>query len=221
MLQVKLITGSTREGRAADLVAPWLIRGLEARDDFELEVLDLRDWDLPMFQETFTTVGDMHNPTFSSPTVKGWNTTIGSADAFVFLTPEYNHSLPAVLKNAIDSVFVTFGFRNKPSVCVAYSGGQTGGSRAPEHLAQIALEAEMVPLRNNVLLPFIGEAFDEAGEPKNPATNLALSILLDDLSWWGEALKSARTSGVLPPAMFRQMAAQSAAAAAEAIAEDL
>jgi NAD(P)H-dependent FMN reductase len=174
-----------------------------------------------MFQETFATIGDMHNPTFSSPTVKEWNTTIGSADAFVFLTPEYNHSLPAVLKNAIDSVFVTFGFRNKPSVCVAYSGGQTGGSRAPEHLAQIALEAEMVPLRNNVLLPFIGEAFDAAGEPKNPITNLALSILLDDLSWWGEALKSARSSGVLPPAMFRQMAAQTAAAAAEAVAEDL
>jgi NAD(P)H-dependent FMN reductase len=220
MLQVKLIIGSTREGRAADLVAPWLIRALKTRDDFELEVLDLRDWDLPMFQETFATVGDMHNPTFSSPTVKEWNTTIGSADAFVFLTPEYNHSLPAVLKNAIDSVFVTFGFRNKPSVCVAYSGGLAGGSRAPEHLAQIALEAEMVPLRNNVLLPFIGEAFDEAGEPKNPITNLALSILLDDLSWWGEALKSARTSGVLPPAIFRQMAAQTAEAAAEAIAED-
>jgi NAD(P)H-dependent FMN reductase len=168
MLQVKLIIGSTREGRAADLVAPWLIRGLKTRDDFELQVLDLRDWDLPMFQETFATIGDMHNPT--------------------------------VLKNAIDSVFVTFGFRNKPSACVAYSGGLTGGSRAPEHLAQIALEAEMVPLRNNVLLPFIGEVFDETGEPKNLITNLALSILLDDLSWWGEALKSARTSGALPPA---------------------
>jgi len=79
----------------------------------------------------------------------------------------------------------------------------------------------MVPLRNNVLLPFIGEAFGEAGEPKNPITNLALSILLDDLSWWGAALKSARTLGVLPPAMIRQMAAQSAAAEAEAIAKDL
>jgi hypothetical protein len=81
----------------------------------------------------------------------------------------------------------------------------------------------MVPLRNNVLLPFVGEAFDEAGEPKNPITNLALSIMLDDLSWWGEALKSARTGSVLPPppAMFRQMAAQTAAAEAEAIAEDL
>jgi hypothetical protein len=77
----------------------------------------------------------------------------------------------------------------------------------------------MVPLRNNVLLPFVSEAFDEAGEPKNPITNLALSILLDDLSWWGEVLKSARAAGVLPPAMFRQMAAQTAAAEAEAVAE--
>jgi NAD(P)H-dependent FMN reductase len=221
MLQVKLIIGSTREGRAADLVAPWLIRALEKRDDFELQVLDLRDWDLPMFRETFATIGDMHDPTFSSPTVKEWNTTIGSADAFVFLTPEYNHSLPAVLKNAIDSVFVTFGFRNKPSACVAYSGGLTGGARAPEHLAQIALEAEMVPLRNNVLLPFVGEAFDEAGEPQNPIANLSLSILLDDLSWWGETLKSARTSGELPPGMIRQMAAQTVATEAEAVAEDL
>jgi NAD(P)H-dependent FMN reductase len=221
MLKVKLIIGSTREGRAADLVAPWLISALKARDDFQLQVLDLRDWDLPLFRETFATIGDMQNPTFSSPIVKEWNTTIGSADAFVFLTPEYNHSLPAVLKNAIDSVFVTFGFRNKPSVCVAYSGGQTGGSRAPEHLAQIALEAEMVPLRNNVLIPFIGEAFDEAGAARNPNTNLALSILMDDLSWWGEALKSARGTKVLPPAMFRQMAAQTASAQADAIAEDL
>ena len=55
MLQVKLIIGSTREGRAADLVAPWLIRALKTRDDFELQVLDLRDWDLPMFRETFAT----------------------------------------------------------------------------------------------------------------------------------------------------------------------
>jgi hypothetical protein len=60
-----------------DRVAPWLIRELEAREDFKLAVLDLRDWDLPMFQETFATIGDMKNPTFSSPTVKKWNTTIG------------------------------------------------------------------------------------------------------------------------------------------------
>src|ERR1700719_3050124 len=105
MLRIQLIIGSTRNGRAADLVLPWLTRALQAHPDFELEVLDLRDWDLPMFQETFETVGDFHDPTFSSPVVKAWNTTIGAADGYVFVTPEYNHSIPAVLKNAIDSVF--------------------------------------------------------------------------------------------------------------------
>src|SRR6202167_3697823 len=219
MSKLKLIVGSTRPTRSADLVAPWVVARASAHEGFDLEVIDLRDWPLPFFAEHVGTIGDFSDPTYSEPIVKAWNNKINEADAYIIVTPEYNHSLPAVLKNAIDSVFVTFGFRNKPSVCVAYSGGQTGGSRAPEHLAQIALEAEMVPLRNNVLLPFIGEAFDEAGEPKKPITNLALSILLDDLSWWGEALKSARASGILPPAMIRQMAAQTAVAAAEAIAE--
>jgi NAD(P)H-dependent FMN reductase len=210
MLNVKLIIGSTRDGRSADLVAPWLIRSLQARDDFEVDVLDLRDWDLPMFRETFATVGNPHDPTFSSPLVKDWNTTIGSGDGYIFLTPEYNHSVPAVLKNAIDSVFATFGFRNKPFGCVAYSGAIAGGSRAIEHLAHIGVEAEMVPLRNNLLFPRVGDAFDETGEPKDPVSDLALSILLDDLAWWGGALKSARAQMVLPPAFFRQMAAQAA-----------
>jgi len=121
--------------------------------------------------------------------------------------------VPAVLKNAIDSVFVTFGFRNKPFGCVAYSGAITGGTRAVDHLAHIGVEAEMVALRNNLLFPRVGDAFDEAGEPKDPMSNLAMSIFLDDLVWWGDALKVARNQSVLPPAFFRQMAAQAAAGA--------
>ena len=208
MLNVKLIVGSTREGRSADLVAPWLIRTLEARQDLTLELLDLRDWELPIFRETLATVGDPHDPTFSSPIVREWNARIASGDAYIFLTPEYNHSVPAVLKNAIDSVFATFGFRNKPFGCVSYSGSIAGGSRAVEHLAHIGVEAEMVPLRNNLLFPRVGDAFDKAGEPKDPMSNLALTIFLDDLVWWGNALKTARQQSELPPAFFRHMAAQ-------------
>jgi NAD(P)H-dependent FMN reductase len=210
MLNVKLIIGSTREGRAADLVAPWLVRRLEDHDALAVEVLDLRDWDLPMFRETYATVGNPDDPTFSIPLVKQWNERIASGDAYLFLTPEYNHSVPAVLKNAIDSVFATFGFRNKPFGCIAYSGAIAGGSRAVEHLAHIGVEAEMVPLRNNLLLPRVNGAFDETGEPRDPMSNLALSILLDDLVWWGDTLKVAREHSVLPPAIFRQMAAQAA-----------
>ena len=105
-----------------------------------------------MFTETFETVGDFNNPTYSSPVVRSWNHKIAEADAFLVITPEYNHSVPAVLKNAIDSVFVSFAFRNKPIAAVGYSGGISGGVRAIEHLAQIAVEAEMMPLRTAPIL---------------------------------------------------------------------
>jgi NAD(P)H-dependent FMN reductase len=98
--------------------------------------------------------------------------------------PEYNHSLPGVLKNAIDSVFVSFGFRNKPIAAVAYSGGIGAGIRAIEHLAHVAIEAEAVPLRNSVVIPFVATAFDEDGQPLNPVTSVSLDVMLDDLAWW-------------------------------------
>jgi len=87
MLELKVIVRSTRIGRAADLVIPWITQ--QARDDarFDVEVLDLRDWPLPMFAESYATVGDPHDPTYSNPSVKRWNNTIASADAYVFVTP--------------------------------------------------------------------------------------------------------------------------------------
>src|SRR5947207_3542962 len=158
MHRLQIIIGSTRDGRAADRVIPWITSAAREHGGFEVEVIDLRNWELPMFGETFATVGDPRNPVFSAPVVKSWNGKIAEGDAYLFVTPEYNHSVPAVLKNAIDSVFATFAFRTKPAVCVAYSRGIGGGIRALEHLAHIALEAEMVPLRNNVIIPFIGDA---------------------------------------------------------------
>ena len=81
------------------------------------------------------------------------------------ITPEYNHSMPGELKNAIDSVFVSFAFRNKPLAMVGYSGGVGGGIRAIEHLIQIAVEVEAAPLRSTVVLPYVDKAFTEDGEP--------------------------------------------------------
>jgi NAD(P)H-dependent FMN reductase len=203
MLDLKVIIGSTRPGRAADRVMPWITAAARAHGEFGVDVIDLRDWELPIFGETFATVGDPRNPAFSVPVVKQWNAKIAEGDAYLFITPEYNHSVPAVLKNAIDSVFATFAFRTKPSACVAYSGGIAGGVRAVEHLAHIAIEAEMVPLRNNVVIPFVGEAFGEDGQPRDHRTRAAAKILLDDLAWWGTALQQARSRGTLPPAIVR------------------
>jgi NAD(P)H-dependent FMN reductase len=212
MLNLKIIIGSTRPGRAADPVTSWIVPVAREHGGFDVEVADLREWDLPIFAETLATVGDFRDPTFSAPVVKRWNSLIAEGDAFLFITPEYNHSLPAVLKNAIDTVFATFAFRTKPAACVAYSGGIAGGTRAVEHLAQIAIEAEMVPLRNNVIIPFVETAFGPDGRPADRRTTAAATIMLDDLAWWGRTLRQARSSGTLPPAVVRLMAASEGAA---------
>ena len=210
MSKLHIIIGSTRPHRAADLVAPWVIDRAQNHGGFDVEVLDLRDWALPIFEETFETVGDFSNPSYSSPVVRSWNKKIAEGDAFLVITPEYNHSVPAVLKNAIDSVFVSFAFRNKPIAAVGYSGGVAGGVRAIEHLAQIAVEAEMVPLRTATIFPQVFEAFTADHEPVNPVAEISLRIALDDLKWWSEILEIARANGQLPPAAFRIQAAAAA-----------
>ena len=212
MLKLQIIVGSTRDTRAADRVYPWVLSRAQAHPDFDPELIDLRDWPLPMFSEHPGTIGDFSDPTYSEPIVKQWNHKIKEADAYLVITPEYNHSVPGVLKNAFDNVFLSFALRNKPLAAVGYSGGIAAASRAIEHLAHIAVEADMAPLRSSVLIPFVNEAFDATGQPVNPMTEAALSITLDDLAWWATALKAAREAGELPPAVFRARAAATAAA---------
>jgi NAD(P)H-dependent FMN reductase len=210
MSKLQVIIASTRPTRAADKVWPWVIDRANAHGAFDVEVLDLRDWPLPMFAEHVGTIGDFNDPTYSAPIVRRWNHKVKEADAYLVITPEYNHSVPGVLKNAIDSIFVSFAFRNKPLVAVGYSGGISGGVRAIEHLAQIAIEAEMVPLRTSVVIPQVVEAFDDLGEPINPVTDISLRTALDDLAWWSAALARARADGELAPAVFRIQAAAAA-----------
>ncbi len=206
MSKLQIIVGSTRPTRAAEQVLPWVVERAERHDAFAVEVLDLRDWPLPMFQEHIGTIGDRRDPTFSDPIVKRWNTKVAEADAYLVVTPEYNHSVPAVLKNAIDSVFITHGLRNKPMTTVSYGGGAMGGVRAIEHLVAIAVECEMAPLRSTVIVGNVGSAFDEAGQPLDPMTDVSLQIALDDLAWWSKALEAARAHGELVPGKFRAQA---------------
>ena len=203
MLKLKVIIGSTRDGRNADFVCRWCVPAIHSHGGFNSEVLDLRAWALPFFQEAIATVGDFNDPTYSDPLVRRWNDKIGEADAYVIVTPEYNHSFPAVLKNAIDSVFFSYGFRHKPVAFVGYSLGVAAGVRAVEMLNQIMLETEAVPVRTQTLIPFVANAFDTLGQPTNPALSLGLNVMLDDLAWLGEALRTARVAGELPPATLR------------------
>jgi NAD(P)H-dependent FMN reductase len=216
MSKLHVIVGSTRETRAADLVVPWVVTRAVAHGGFDVEVVDLRDWPLPMFAEHLGTIGDFSDPTYSVPLVKAWNNKMKEADAFIVITPEYNHSLPGVLKNAIDSVFFSFAFRNKPVSAVGYSGGIGAGIRAVEHLAQVVIEGEGVPLRNTVLIPYVAAAFDESGASRDLAASVSLDVLLDDLAWWSKVLEKARAAGELIPGGLRGRAALAAAQAAKA-----
>ncbi len=202
-MRLQVIVGSTRPTRAADKVTPWVTREATLHEAFETEVLDLRDWPLPMFGEHMGSIGDPQDPSYSGEVVRRWNRKIAEADAYLVVTPEYNHSIPGELKNAIDSVFVSFAFRNKPMAAVGYSAGVGGGIRAIEHLVQIAVEVEAVPLRSTVVLPFVDKAFDENGQPTDPATVVSLQITLDDLAWWAAALHAARAAGELIPGKVR------------------
>jgi len=207
MLNLKIIVASTRPTRMADTVHPWVVQRASDHGAFSVEVLDLRDWPLPMFQEHMGTIGDFADPTYSEPIVRKWNQTLKEADALLIVTAEYLHSIPGVLKNAMDSVFASWALRNKPLAVVGYSIGIAAGVRAVEHLMDVAIESEMVPLRDTVLIPFVGRAFDEQGVPVDPMTDIAMTIMLDDLAWWGTLLANGRKEGELPPGAMRVRAA--------------
>jgi len=210
MLTLKIIIGSTRPTRSADRVAPWVVERTTTHTAFDVEVLDLRDWPLPLFQEHLGTIGDFSDPTYSEPIVRQWNRKLKEADALLVITAEYLHSIPGTLKNAFDNVFVSWALRNKPLAAVGYSTGIAAGVRAIEHLMDVAIESEMVPLRDTVLIPRVETAFDEQGAPVDPMTDVAMTVMLDDLEWWGTLLAKARAEGELSPGSLRVRALMAA-----------
>ncbi len=189
---LQVITSTTREGRFSERVAPWVMDRPGQRDDFEDELLDLRDHPLPFFD------GDAPAKTgrdYADDAVVRFGRVVDRADGYVFLTAEYNHGYPAVLKNALDSTFVEW--RRKPVSFVGW--GNTGGARAIEQLRAVAVEFEMAPLRHAVhVLPDVMRAIFGSEHPGDLAhfssLEPRLAMLADDLTWWMRALATARAA---------------------------
>jgi NAD(P)H-dependent FMN reductase len=182
------VLGSTRQGRFGPTVARWLLPLMEGRTDLTAELADLRDWILPYYDRTATAA--MSTFADYEPEVQPWARLVGKADGFVIITPEYNHGYPAVLKSALDAVYLEWV--RKPVAFVSY-GGWSGGTRAVEQLRQVAIELQMAPVRGSVVLQFAPRAFDKEGNLQNADFyNAAAVRMLDDLAWWATALKSAR-----------------------------
>jgi NAD(P)H-dependent FMN reductase len=178
-LRVAVIVGSTREGRFGGTVATWFVGQARRRRDMSIDVIDLIDADLPL-----------HYPRRRSAVVQAYVDRIGAADAFVVVTPEYNHGYPAALKQAIDLPHDEWMM--KPVGFVSY-GGMAGGLRAVEQLRQVFAELSAVGVRETVSFHMASGQFDELGEPHDPTgCEGAAAVMLDELAWWAAALRTAR-----------------------------
>jgi len=191
-LRLQIIVGSTRPGRFADKPVAWLVDRLSGRDDFELDVLDLRDHPLPLFNSPMSPARTLRD--YPNEDVAALGRRFDSADGYITVTSEYNHGYPASLKNALDYVFPEFN--KKPMTFVAY--GNAGGARAVEQLRLVSVEFEMAPLRRAVhIFPDVMIAARQA-EEFTPALfeslDERLEMMIDELVWWANALQAARAA---------------------------
>ncbi|MET9519079.1 NAD(P)H-dependent oxidoreductase [Streptomyces sp. NPDC002994] len=183
-LRVAVIIASNREGRFAPVIADWFVSRAAEHDDLDIDVIDVAGIDLPTALS--------FNP---SDEIKAVLTQVSprlaAADAFVVLTPEYNHSFPAGLKNLID--WHGSEWHAKPVGFVSY-GGMSGGLRAVEQLRQVFAEMHATTIRDTVSFHGPWSHFDEDGQHKDPsAPNTAAKALLNQLTWWAHALRDAKS----------------------------
>ncbi len=196
-MKLGIILGSTREGRATERLAKWVVKAAQRLPDTQVELLDLRDYPMPFFAEKKSPKAnpDRH----PRPVVNKWLDKLQEKDAYVFVTPEYNHAMPAVLKNAID--YTDWQFYKKPAAVVSH--GSTGGARATSDLKVSLSEARGFVIPTNVAFTHrVSDNFDEEGNFIGDADRLGrdpyetLQALLEELKWYSDALANARSNPI-------------------------
>jgi NAD(P)H-dependent FMN reductase len=184
---VGIVISTTREGRFGDKPAAWIRDLAVARGDLEVELVDLRDYPMPFFDE-------LGSPAYMPPkneAARRWGRKVAELDGFIFVTAEYNRGPPAVLKNALDYAYREYN--RKPAAFVGYGG--VGGARAVEQLRLISIELQMAPTRSGVHIggaDFIGMLMQGKTFADMPHLEPTAVTMLDEFAWWVHALKSAR-----------------------------
>jgi NAD(P)H-dependent FMN reductase len=184
MLNVGIILGSTRPNRNGEAVAKWVLEHTNGRSDARYELVDLKDYNLPLLDEPIPP-SQGH---YSQPHTKRWAEKIASFDAFVFVTPEYNHSTSGALKNAIDFLYAEWN--NKAVGFVSY--GSLGGARAVEHLRLIAGELQMADVRAQVALSLFTDFENFSTLIPSERQEQALTTMLDQVVAWSSVLAPLR-----------------------------
>lgn len=190
-MKIQIIIGSTREHRFSDKPAKWIHEVAKARNEFDVELVDLRDYALPFFDEPRS---PMHSQgKYANAAVQTWANKVAEADGYIIVSPEYNHGYPAVLKNAIDAIYPEWN--NKPVGFLSY--GSTGGARVIEQLRLVAIEMQMAPIQKSLHVPahvYMAIARPQEGDASNPFESMRsqANTFLDQLAWWTKALRTAR-----------------------------
>ena len=188
--RIGVVISSTRDTRFADKPAAWLMDKVKDHPDLEFDLIDLRDQNLPFFNEP---ASNLWMPS-SDPNAVAWQEKLAGFEGFVFVVAEYNRSITGALKNALDQAYKEWN--RKPFAALAY--GSLGGARALEHLRLIGIELQMVPLRNAVHIGG-GDFFKVSPLGSDaPMSEIeahlegSLKAMLDELAWWAKTLQTAR-----------------------------
>lgn len=185
MPRLGVVVASVREGRAGAPVADWFMGRARQHGGFELELLDLKDIDLPMLAEA----NHPRLQKYTQESTKRWSATVAALDAFVFVTPEYNFGSPPALVNALDTVYVEWGY--KPVGFVSY-GGVSGGLRSVQMTKMMLTTFKLVPMVEAVSIPFIARELQDGAFPGNEKVDKAATAMLDELLRWTNALRPLR-----------------------------
>lgn len=189
-LNIKIIIGSTRQQRFSEKPAHWIYEEAKKKEGINVELLDLRDYPMPFFDEPMSP--SMAQGKHTNEVVAKWAQKIKEADAYIIVTPEYNHGYPAVLKNAMDYLY--HEWNRKPVGFVSY--GSASGARSVEQLRMVAVELQMAPIRSAIHIPV--EIFMKVWIEKVPIEKLLpqlkdrVDTFLADLIWWTKVLKNGR-----------------------------
>ena len=184
MLKIAIILGSTRPGRNGEAVAKWVYGIAQKREDAEFELVDIKDFNLPLLDEPVPpSLGQ-----YSKPHTKAWAAKVGFFDGFIFVTPEYNHGISGALKNAIDFLFAEWN--NKAAGFVSY--GSVGGARAVEQLRLVLAELQIATVRNQVLLSLYTDFENFSVFKPDARHEKSVNALFDQVIAWSGALKSLR-----------------------------
>ncbi len=186
MLNIAVILGTTRPNRASGPIGKWVMEHAAKKEGWNAELIDLRDWPLPFFNEPQPVMA--LNGEYSVPLAKEWSKKIAGMDAFIVVTAEYNHGYPAVLKNALDYLYAEW--TNKPVAFVAY--GNAGGARSVEQLREVVGELQMHDIREavHVMAPWF--AIKDEAFTQGEVYEKKLGMTLSQLDWWAKLLKDGR-----------------------------